>query len=103
DFLNFVEVQFRDQQFILVTAGLGDDFSARVAKVALAVKFADFPGSFRADAIDGGDEISVCDGVGGLLEFPKILGEASDGGGRVVNNFRAVEADRKSTRLNSSH
>src|SRR5439155_15382625 len=61
--------------------------------VALAVKLADFPGSFRADAIDGGDEIGVGDGVGGLLEFPKIFGEAGNGGGGVVDDFRAVETE----------
>src|SRR5207253_7345145 len=83
----------RGQQFILVAAGLRDDFSARIAEITLAVKFADFPGSFRADAIDGGDEIGVGDGVGGLLEFPKIFGEAGNGGRRVVNDFRAVEAE----------
>src|SRR5229473_1994900 len=54
---------------------------------------ADFPGSFGADAVDGGDEIGVGDSVGGLLELPKIFGEAGDGGGRVVNDFGAVEAE----------
>jgi len=31
--------------------------------------------------------------VGWLLKFPEIFGEASDGGGRVVDNFGAVEAE----------
>src|SRR5260370_31947616 len=79
DFLNFIEIQFRDEQFILVAAGLLDDFSARVAEIALAVELADLPGSFGTDAVDGGDKISVGDGVGGLLELPKIFGEAGDG------------------------
>src|SRR5260370_24677888 len=91
--LNVVEIQLGDGQFVLVAAGLFDDFAARVAEVACAVKFADFPGSFGADAVDGGDEISVGDGVGGLLEFPEIFGETGDSGGGVVDNFRAVEAE----------
>src|SRR5712664_2993486 len=90
DFLNFIEIQFRDQQFILVAAGLLNDFPARVAKIALAVKFANFPGMLGADAVDGGDKISVGDGVRRLLQLPKIFGEAGDGGGWVVDDFRAV-------------
>src|SRR5258708_35829056 len=93
DFLNLVEIQLGDEQFVLVAAGLLDDFAARVAEVAFAVKFADFPGSFGANAIDGGDEVGVGDGVGGLLKLPEIFGEAGDGGGRVVDNFRSVEAE----------
>src|SRR6266567_7306026 len=93
DFLNFVEVQFGDEQFILVAAGLLDDFAARVAEIALAVEFANFPGRFGADAVYGGDEIGVGHGVGGLLEFPKIFGETGDSSGGVVDNFRAVEPE----------
>src|SRR5258708_3958453 len=93
DFLDFVEIQLGDEQFILIAAGLLDDFAARVAEVAFAVKFADSPGSFGANAIDGGDEVGVGDGVGGLLKLPEIFGEAGDGGGRVVDNFRSVEAE----------
>src|SRR5437879_2728685 len=97
DFLNFVEIQIGDEQFVLVAAGLLDDFAARVAEVAFAVKFADFPGSFGANAIDGGDEIRVGYRVSGLLEFPKVFGETRDGGGGVVNDFGAVEAENAGT------
>src|SRR5260370_36489600 len=93
DFLDFVEIQLGDEQFILIAAGLLDDFAARVAEVAFAVKFADSPGSFGANAIDGGDEVGVGHGVGGLLEFPEIFGEAGGGGGRWGDNFRSVEAE----------
>src|SRR6266436_4142275 len=93
DFLDFVEVQFGDKQFILVAAGLLDDLAARSTEIALAVEFADSPGSFGADAVDGGDEIGVGDGVSGLLQFPEIFGKAGDSSGGVVNNFRAVEPE----------
>src|SRR6266436_4619204 len=93
DFLNFIKIQIGDEELILVTAGLLDDFAARIAEIALAVELADLPGSFGADAVDGGDKISVGDGVGGLLELPKIFGEAGDGGGRVIDDFRAVLAE----------
>src|SRR5882724_11349122 len=96
DFLDFIEIEFGDEQFVLVAAGLLDDFPTRIAEITLAVKFADFPGSFRANAVDSGDEILIGDGVGGLLEFPKIFGEAGNGSGRVINDFGAVEA--KTTR-----
>src|SRR5216684_653341 len=91
DFLNFIKIQIGDEELILVTAGLLDDFASRIAEIAFAVELADLPGSFGADAIDGGDKISVGDGVGRLLEFPKILGEASDSGRRIVDDFSAVE------------
>src|SRR6266700_7507015 len=68
NFLNFVKIQIRDEQFILVAAGLLHDFSARIAKIALAVKFADSPWSFRAVAVDGGNELSCGDGVRRLQE-----------------------------------
>src|SRR6266705_620239 len=93
NFLNFVKIQIRDEQFILVAAGLLHNFSSRIAEVALAIKFADLPRSFRANAVDGSNEIGVGDGVGGLLEFPQIFGKAGDGGGGVVDNFRAVETE----------
>src|SRR5882762_9726358 len=93
DFLNFIEIQFSDQQLILVAAGLLNDFPARVAEIALAVEFADLPGMLGADAVDGRNEISVSNRVRRLLEFPKIFGEAGDSGRRVVDDFRAVEAE----------
>src|SRR5260370_24288503 len=82
---------------MLVAAGLLHDFPARVAEIALAVEFADLPGMLGADAIDGRDEIGVCHRVRRLLEFPEIFGEAGDGGGRVVDDFRAVESEDSRT------
>src|SRR5712671_3697934 len=91
DFLNFIEIQFRDEQFIFIAAGLLNDFSARVAEITLSVEFANFPGSFGADAVDGRNKISISNCVRGLLQFPQIFGEAGDSGRRVVDDFRAVE------------
>src|SRR5712692_6264853 len=93
DFLNFIKIQIGDEELILVAAGLLDDFAARIAEIALAVEFANFPGSFGADTVDGGNEISVGDGVSGLLEFPEIFRETGDSGGGVVDDFRSVEAE----------
>ena len=42
-----------------------DDLAARVAEIALAVKFADVPRSLRADSVYSSDEVSVCGGVRG--------------------------------------
>src|SRR5260370_11031681 len=93
DFLNFIEIQLRDEQFIFIAAGLLNDFPARVAEIALAVEFADLPRMLGADAVDGRNEISISNRVRWLLEFPKIFGEAGDSGRRVVDDFRAVEAE----------
>src|SRR5438445_10782145 len=42
DFLNFIEIQLGYEEFILVAAGLLNDFPARVAEIALSVEFANF-------------------------------------------------------------
>jgi hypothetical protein len=47
--------------------------TARVAEIALTVKFADVPRRLSSDAVDRADEITVGDGVRGLFEFPKIF------------------------------
>src|SRR5512137_1084311 len=67
--VDLFQVEVRDEDFILVAAGLRHDLSARIAEIALAVEFADVPGGFLADAIDGADKIAVGDGVRGLLEL----------------------------------
>src|SRR5260370_35827695 len=88
--LNFIEIQIRDEQFILVAAGLLHDFPARVAEVALAVEFADLPGMLGTDAVDGCDTIGVGDGVCGLLDFPKVFGEGGETDGGYVTHFCAT-------------
>jgi len=45
------------------------------------------------DAVDGADEVTVGDGVGGLFEFPEVFAEAGDGGGRVEDDLGAVQAE----------
>jgi len=93
DFLDVIEIEFGNEEFVFVAARLRDDFSARIAEIALSVEFADFPGSFCANAINGCDEVLIGDGVSRLLEFPEIFGEPCDGGGGIVDNFRAVQAE----------
>src|ERR1700682_5567821 len=66
-FGDHVEVEISYQHFVFAPAGLGDDLATRVAEVTLAVKLANIPGGFPADAIDGADEISVGNGVRRLL------------------------------------
>jgi hypothetical protein len=70
DFRNHVEVEVRDNHFIFVTAGLGDDFAAGIAEITLAVKFPDAPGFLDAYAVDGAYKVAVGYGMCGLLEFP---------------------------------
>ena len=67
--------------------------TARVAEIALTVKFADVPRRFRADAVDRADEITVGDGVRGLFEFPEIFAQTRNGCRRIKNNFRAVQTE----------
>src|SRR3989338_8080756 len=69
---DFIEVQIRHKEFVLVGGGLCNNFSPRCCKIGGAVKFADIPGGFFSDAIDGADKITVGDGMGRLFQFPEI-------------------------------
>src|SRR5262252_7945830 len=46
-----VEVEVRDEHFVFVARGLGDDLAARVAEIGLTVELADVPRGFCANAI----------------------------------------------------
>src|SRR3954451_20349126 len=76
DFADLVHVEVGDDERVLIARGHGQHLAARIAKVALAVKLADVPWRFVADAIDRADEVAVGDGVRGLFELPEILGES---------------------------
>src|SRR5271154_4511738 len=93
DFLDFVEIQVGDEEFVFVAAGLRYDLTFGITKITFAVEFTDFPGLLGADAVDSGDEILIGDSVSGLLELPKIFGETCDGGGGIVNNLGAIETE----------
>src|SRR5262249_46225541 len=93
DFLDEIEIEVRDDQFVLVATRLRDQAAARVAEVALPVEFADVPRRLGADAVDGADEIAVRHRVRRLLELPEILGEPGHRRRRVEDDLRAVEAE----------
>src|SRR6185436_257539 len=63
DFGNQVEVEVGGEDFVLIAAGLREDSAARVAEIALAVKFADVPRGLGAHAVDGADEVPIGHGV----------------------------------------
>src|SRR5580692_5492664 len=92
-FLDLVEIQVGHEQLILVAAGLSNNFSAWIAEVTLAVKFADLPWLLDAHAIRRGHKITVGGGMRRLLEFPEIFGEARHGGRRIEYDFRAVQTE----------
>src|SRR4029079_3799962 len=73
DFLDHVEIEARDHQFVLVAAALGDEASPRIAEVALAVELADVPRRLHPDPVDRADEVAVRAGVRRLLQLPQIL------------------------------
>ena len=57
-------------QFILVTRAFDKDLPARIAEIALAVKFADIPRGFGAYPVYSSDEIAVGNCMRRLFEFP---------------------------------
>src|SRR5437773_993570 len=85
-FLDLVEIQIRDDHFLLVAGSFGDDLSARRAEIALAVEFANVPRMLASDAIDRADKISVRDGVSRLLQLPEVFTQ-------TCNRCRGIEHD----------
>src|ERR1700674_2487030 len=73
DFRDHVQIEIRYDHFVFVTAGLGDNFSAWIAEVALAVELTNVPRFFNAHAVDGADKITVGHGMRGLLQFPQVF------------------------------
>src|SRR5205814_8525845 len=53
----------------------------------------DVPGHFMTHTIDRAHKVTVSDRVRGLLEFPEILGQSGNGGGRIKNNLSAVQPE----------
>src|SRR5258708_1193662 len=93
DLLDHVEIEVGDDQFVLVAAGFGDEASARIAEVALAVELADVPRRLGPDAVDRADEIAVRHRVRGLLELPEILREARDRRRRIEHDLGPVQPE----------
>src|ERR1041385_6586947 len=79
DLANHVQIQISDHQRVLVSRSLGDNLPARIAKVTLAIEFADVPRQLMADAINRPDKISVGDRMRGLFQLPEIFRETRDG------------------------
>src|SRR3954451_4772850 len=65
DFADLVHVEIGDDERVLIAGRDGKHLAARIAEVALAVKLADVPRRFVADAVDRADEIAIRDGVRG--------------------------------------
>src|SRR5208283_2801612 len=63
-FLDLVQVHVCHHHLILVAAAHGEHLSARIAEIGLAVKLADGPGLFDANAIDDANEVLVGHGMG---------------------------------------
>src|SRR5262245_47118470 len=60
---NQIQIQVRNHQRVFITRRLSDELAARVAEIALAVKFADVPWRFIPDAIDRRDVIAIGHGM----------------------------------------
>src|SRR5215813_8481403 len=91
---DYVQIQIGHDQSVFIARRLGDDLATRIAEITLAVKFADVPGRFVADAVDCGDEITVGHGVRGLFELPEVFGQTRDRRRRVEDDLGAVQPQR---------
>src|ERR1700721_2123040 len=95
DFTNFrdhVQVKVGDHHFVLIPAGLGDNFAARIAEVALAVELPNAPWLFDAHAVDSAHKIAIGYSVRRLFEFPQIFRETGYGGRRIEYDFGSIQS-----------
>src|SRR5467141_2016691 len=90
DLANHVKVDIGDNNGVLVAGRLRDDLPTGVTEITLTIEFADVPRLFMADAIDRSDKVSIGSGVGGLLQFPKVLRESCDSRRRIKNKLGAI-------------
>jgi len=94
DLFDHREVEVSDDQLVAILAADRQEIAPGIDKIAGAVELADVPGGLGSDAVDAAHEITVGDGVGGLFEFPQILGQPGDGGRGVVHDLGTGQAER---------
>ena len=96
-FADLVHIEVGYDEFVLIAASFGDDLSARIAKIALAVELTDVPRRLCTYAIDRADKISVRYRVSRLFELPKVLRKTGDRRRRIENYLRAIQAEASRT------
>src|SRR5436305_1123252 len=92
-FANFIEVELRGDEGVLVAFRGREHLAARIAEVALPVKLADVPRPFVADAVDRADEVAVRDGVRRLLQLPEVLRQSRHCRRRVEHDLGAIQPE----------
>src|SRR5947207_13976280 len=90
---DFIEVELRRDEGVLVAFGDREHLAARIAEVALPVKLADVPRRLETDPVDGADEVAVRDGVRRLLQLPEVLRESRHGRRRVEHDLGAIQPE----------
>src|SRR5215471_17176487 len=90
-FRDHVEVQVRNDDFVLIAAGLSDDLAARIAEIALAIKLADAPRLFGSNAINRADKITIRNRVSRLFKFPQVLGQSGYRSRWVEDNLSPIQ------------
>ena len=61
-FRNLFKIEVGGQYLVLIARSLGKDLAARIGEVAGSVELADVPRRFCANAINGGNKVSVWPG-----------------------------------------
>src|SRR6185369_7162746 len=90
-FANLVQIKIGNHELIRISRRLGNDLSARVAKVTLAVELADVPWLLVPDPIDCADEVAVGNRVRRLFELPKVFRKSRDGRRWIEDDLRAIK------------
>src|SRR3990172_4714004 len=95
DLLDDVQIHFRGDELVLILAPLRQELAPRVDEVAVAVKLPDAPRFLFPHPVEAAHEVAVRDRVRRLLELPEVLREPGDGGGRVEDDLRSLQAEKQ--------
>src|SRR5579884_2655053 len=74
-FLDLVQIEIGQDQFLFVPRTLGEKFPTWRTEVTLTIKLTDIPRLLTSNAIDGTDKVPVRHRVRGLFQLPQIFAQ----------------------------
>src|SRR5207249_4477822 len=90
-FLNFIQIQIRNDDFLFIARALRNDLAARRAEITLAIELTDVPRMLASNAVDRADEVTIRHRMGRLLELPEVFTQTGNRSRRIKHNLRSVQ------------
>src|SRR5438445_783973 len=88
-----IQIEVGDEELLVFLRSLRDDLAARVREVARAVVVVRTELFLLSDTIDRPHPVAVRDGMGGLLDEPKVHRQPARGGRGNEDELRSVKAE----------